>query len=76
MNERRCDDPNCATPRANLYCDCRRCRSEPTDDEKFWACVMCVADATAKHQRIRGRPAEWLAVLSADMEDTREENRH
>jgi len=56
----RCDERGCGV-RPGFRCACPRCSREP-DDEAFWSCTGHRADVGAKHERVRGRRAEWVAV--------------
>lgn len=39
---------------ATLECACRRCMSEPEDEERFWACAAHRGEVDEAHTRIRG----------------------
>lgn len=41
-------------------CACRRCNSEPTEEEKFHTCVAHRDSVSASHQRVRGRDTVWV----------------
>lgn len=44
---------------AELECSCRRCASEPDEQEKFYACTGCMNAVSDKHLRVRGVFARW-----------------
>lgn len=46
-------------------CCCHRCSSEPTLDEKFWSCAEHLQASSAKHERVRGRSADWKVDASS-----------
>ena len=46
--------------RVYTTCACRRCTSEPTDDEKFHACRAHRTEVGESHFLMRGRPAVWV----------------
>lgn len=48
----------CSAPVAHA-CRCKRCLSEPTTGERFYACHGHLPAVASKHERIRGRYAEW-----------------
>lgn len=47
-----------ATP--THVCACRRCDSEPTEEEKFHTCDAHRDSVSTAHQRMRGRDAVWV----------------
>lgn len=53
-----CDERGC-TASVLHTCQCRRCRSEPEEDERFHACKEHLASVGAQHRRVRGYRAEW-----------------
>ena len=44
---------------ARYTCGCRRCASEPDDDEKYHTCNLHKTEVGEQHRRVREREADW-----------------
>ena len=57
----KCDAKDCDRA-IRFYCGCRRCDSEPHATEAFFSCDLPEHQyaGSVKHERIRGREAEWF----------------
>jgi len=44
---------------ARYTCGCRRCASEPDDDEKYHTCNLHKTEVGEQHERVRERVADW-----------------
>ena len=66
-----CD--KCKSP-AIFVCCCRRCNSEPEDEEKFYSCKEHQVAVMESHDRIRGYAGKFYQIIKKEnkMEPSKE----
>ncbi len=57
----KCDNYGCTTS-ATHQCTCRRCASEPEDDERYSACKDHLGSVGRDHERVRERCVDWRVL--------------